>query len=269
MINYWTNEEYVVLKSLYFNTPVKIIGKILNRTSRSITVKANRLKLKNPNKSLYQHDFFKVWSPEMAYILGFTTADGYVYHKGVDTHILEYGIKDIDREILEFIRSCLCPNKIIHQKNCITKNTLCYGIRLSLNSKKMVKDLEQYNVIQNKTGKEKLPKIPEQYKSYYLRGLFDGDGCIYHNKKYNLLSFKIISASYSFLVDIQKELGSEYGHINKNGTAFNWIINKKAHIRDIYNFMYQDLNVFYLKRKYNIFKEFYNQNEEVNDGINN
>lgn len=53
-------------------------------------------------------DFFKVWSPSMAYVLGFFTADGSMYKTKRGTHFIDFQITD--KELLEGIRDALSSN---------------------------------------------------------------------------------------------------------------------------------------------------------------
>ncbi|MDE1919118.1 MAG: LAGLIDADG family homing endonuclease [Patescibacteria group bacterium] len=51
------------------------------------------------------HDFFKTWSPEMAYVLGFFAADGSMIRNKRDGHFIEFTITD--RIVLEMIRNAV------------------------------------------------------------------------------------------------------------------------------------------------------------------
>ncbi len=45
-------------------------------------------------------------------------------------------------------------------------------------SKRMIKDLEKYGLVQNKTFTIQIPEIKEELYPALLRGMFDGDGGI-------------------------------------------------------------------------------------------
>ena len=49
---------------------------------------------------------------------------------------------------------------------------------VSLSGKKIVKDLEEKGLHPNKTFTIKYPEISEELERHFLRGYFDGDGCI-------------------------------------------------------------------------------------------
>src|SRR5690606_36171752 len=47
-----------------------------------------------------------------------------------------------------------------------------------VSSKRMFKDLEKLGCGQKKTGYETFPDIPTELRRHFIRGYFDGDGCI-------------------------------------------------------------------------------------------
>jgi len=191
-------------------------------------------------------DFFDNWSQDMAYVLGFTMADSCVYS---NEYRFGYGINIKDRKILEYI-SKLLLNNINHIKDVIEyrKDTPCHISRLRICSKKIVNKLYSYNIFPRKTGLEKLPLIPDKYKADYLRGLFDGDGSIHYANKTQQV-FQIVSASQSFLLDVKKELGFNFGYIHNKSTCWSWYVYKQKEIKKIKDFIYYLGHNFSLERK--------------------
>jgi len=196
-------------------------------------------------------DFFNKWSHDMAYILGFITADGSVMF---DSYTLNIEINKKDIEVLTFIK-----RKLRSDHNIKTKDNKS---RLRIHSKKIIESLKQYNIVQNKTGKEKINfSIPSKYRGDYLRGVFDGDGWIY--KRRNGIEGGICSASKKFLEDINnicKNLGKIRTRIDKRGDRkplyeLDFYGNKK--MLKLRKLIYTT-NQFALKRKYDIFfSDFY------------
>jgi intein/homing endonuclease len=197
----------------------------------------------------YNTEFLKSWSEDMSYFLGFTTADGCI-SKELDR--ITYGLNAKDISILEFIRDKICPEKPIILSHEKRKETICSTVRLKLFSTEIAKLLSQYHIIPQKTGKEKLPYIPEAFKKDYLRGLFDGDGCVSIPNKKKQLKFSIVSASEEFLIEVRDTLGFGLGTIFSKKTCYSWTIYKQKDVEKIYNFMYNTKS-FYLKRKKDIF----------------
>ena len=153
-------------------------------------------------------DFFKNWSPEMAYVLGFFTADGNMIRNKRGAHFIS--IEITDKEILEKIRNAIGSNhKIgVRKKDFPEKDSY----RLQIGGKNIFEDLTQLGLTPNKSKTIDLPKIPNEYFSDFLRGYFDGDGCIsfgiYDRKdrrsKNYLFNSRFTSGSRKFLEDLLK-----------------------------------------------------------------
>lgn len=127
------------------------------------------------------HDFFKKWSPEMAYVLGFFAADGSMLKNNRGAHFIEFTI--IDRIVLEQIQRAIGSTHRIAVRerggNCKT------AYRLQIGSKEWFEDLSQLGFTQRKSVSMRFPKVPKKYLGDFVRGYFDGDGCVYlNNLKY-------------------------------------------------------------------------------------
>lgn len=126
--------------------------------------------------SLNHQYFTNIDSEEKAYFLGFLFADGSVTNKKMtlslqekDIHILELFKKSI-----EYTGPIIINNKLGNRQK---------QYRLVITSKSLVKDLHKYGVTVNKAFNLKFPlDISKNYYHHFIRGYFDGDGCIYTNK---------------------------------------------------------------------------------------
>lgn len=182
----------------------------------------------------------------MAYILGFISADGSINKQRTSLSI-ELQMRDI--EILEFIREKISPNSPIK----ITKKKGKEYCRLRINSVNLVKSLEKFNVVPNKTHIIRLNfEITKEYFGDYLRGLFDGDGWVICRR--NTIEFGICSGSENYLDDIKNKLGCGRTRVKiKNKKLVTYVLDAESKsaiiIRDI---MYAS-NTFSLKRKKDIF----------------
>lgn len=148
-----------------------------------------------PRKYIVNEDYFETWSHEMAYILGFISADGSVDKNG---RALSIELQTRDREILEFIQQQIAPTVPIKT----TKKKGKEYNRLRICSIKLVQSLAKYNVIANKTFTIRLDfDVSPDFFSDYLRGLFDGDGWVTCRR--NTIEFGICSGSKQFMEDIR------------------------------------------------------------------
>jgi len=101
----------------------------------------------------------------------------------------------------------------------------------------------------------KFPIINENLKKHFIRGFFDGDGCITTSQKRNCINF--VSGSFEFLESIKNIFTQELNvydckiTINKPNVYYiQWT--RMRDINIIYNYLYNDSKV-YLNRKKNKF----------------
>ena len=129
-------------------------------------------------KHTVNEDFFKVWTPKMAYILGFIFADGNInWNPEKSYRALTITAAEKDKEHLEKIRAELESTKEL----LYSKSTKSY--RLIVNSKTMCIDLMNFGVIPRKSLVVKFPEVPEDMMKYLINGVIDGDGTIRYVKR--------------------------------------------------------------------------------------
>ena len=114
----------------------------------------------------------------MAYVLGFFAADGTMVRNKRGAHFVEFHITD--RELLVDIRTMLNSDHKIAVRKGNPKHKI--GYRLQIGSIRMFRDLERLGFQQGKSKVLALPSIPKDYIGDYVRGYFDGDGCVYFKK---------------------------------------------------------------------------------------
>src|SRR3989344_1617026 len=124
------------------------------------------------------HDFFKKWTPGMAYVLGFFAADGCMIQNNRGGHFIEFHITD--KELLYDIRSVLKSNHKISVRTRDPKHKI--GYRIQIGSKQMYEDLSTLGFRSRKSLTLKMPNVPSKYFGDFVRGYFDGDGCVYFKK---------------------------------------------------------------------------------------
>jgi hypothetical protein len=103
--------------------------------------------------------FFKTWSNDMAYVLGFFAADGSMIKTGRGGHYVEFQITD--GGLLEKIRDLLGSNNKIAVRNRNLRWNTIY--RLQMGSKIMFNDLGQLGFVPNKTSVMVFPRIPPEF----------------------------------------------------------------------------------------------------------
>lgn len=185
-------------------------------------------------------DYFKSWSYDMAYILGFISADG-----SVTKYTLSFELQKRDEAVLQFICKKISPNSII--KNIYKKKR--WYCRLRINSFILCDSLRKYNVIQNKTHVIRADfEIPDEFFGAYLRGLFDGDGWAHVRR--NIVESGICSSSSGFLNDLQNRImiGKIRERQRKNSILWCWEFGYSESLK-LRKLMYSD-GGFCFARKY-------------------
>jgi len=197
--------------------------------------------------------FFDVWSADMAYVLGLLFTDGCVSKAGT----VALSINDLD--LLEAIRSVMGSTHKIepskHQKNLFI---------FHFAREKMTQKLEDIGLIPNKSLVVKFPEVPFEYIPDFLRGVFDGDGSVFFDKrnpKLQLVS-TFTGGSQCFMIDLEKNLNrlglpqrKIYKQQTKNGYCYKIVYGHKDSIA-LFSVLYGNMkNGLYLERKYKRFLE--------------
>lgn len=210
----------------------------------------------------YNKDFFKVWSKAMAYVLGFIAADGYVFKNPRGSHYL--GFTSTDKEIIVKIREALASNHKIGVKNKHLQNpNWKRNYTLQIGGKGLTTDLKKYGIIQNKSLVLKFPIVPLRYLGDFIRGYFDGDGCVHLGKYWKRdrnrldwsFSTDFTSGSKKFLVGLHRALGRKllggYLYSKKGGYQLTF---SRADSVALFKLMYNNVSSdLFLERKYNKF----------------
>ena len=214
-------------------------------------------------KKYFNESYFEIIDTEdKAYFLGFICADGcvrYDQNRGVYGVFLKINKKD-EHILNDFIK---CVNGNISVRKDIIKDT----VEIRLTGKKISNDLIKLGVYQNKTFSLKYPNIPPELERHFIRGYFDGDGCIRIKKdKRNgkeIGDMRFVSGSIDILnsINIRMEYlfgtkrNSLYGPKKGNYKFIGW--SSMRDIESIYKGFYEDSN-FYLNRKKETFEKVIN-----------
>ena len=192
------------------------------------------------------HYFDVIDTPEKAYFLGWLISDGYIQGNRIQLKIHQK-----DEAILHKMRACLGI------RNPVQRLNHCPQAYLSINSKEMVLALAKYGVIPNKTFTTFFPKdnVPFHFQRDLIRGILDGDGCIYHNKTTNTWRADI-AGTHSLLEGIVSVIGREVGvfpTFTQQGKTYR-IFYHTQKVKAFLDFIYQGATI-YLERKHQKYEE--------------
>lgn len=132
-----------------------------------------------PSSYTLNQDFFKSWSSAMAYVLGYFAADGSMLINKRGSCFIEF--TSTDRVLLERVQKATGSNHRI-SKRPIRHEKWKQSYRLQVGSKEWFGDLTALNFTQSKSHTLVFPAVPENYFGDFIRGYFDGDGCVYFNR---------------------------------------------------------------------------------------
>ncbi len=147
----------------------------------------------------------KVWSPELAYAVGLLATDGNLSPDGRHINLTS---KDID--LLETFKRCLGLKNTIGEKHGgFEKRTTCFSVQFG--DIVFYRWLLALGLTPNKSKTIGALKIPDRYFFDFLRGSFDGDGCIlsYWDPRWassHMFYIKFSSASPAHLRWLQETL---------------------------------------------------------------
>lgn len=209
--------------------------------------------------------FFESWSNDMAYVLGFFAADGCMTKNSKrENYYIEFVSTDL--EILEKIRNAMSANQTISEKKNINKKWK-QAYRIQIGSKKIFEDLAGLGFTSSKSNTMTIPNVPKNYFHDFVRGYFDGDGCISHSfyerknrpSQLEFISIRFTSGSKMFLLElkdkINKFLKFNQGCLHKKQKSGYELAFSTLDTLKILKYIYQKRDCLFLSRKQKISAE--------------
>lgn len=194
----------------------------------------------------------------MAYVLGFFAADGNMcIHKNGGNYI---EFTSCDKEILVKIKKILNASQKISTRIRKTKS-----YRIQIGSKEIYNDLLKVGMEPTKSFTLKFPKIPSEYFRDFVRGYFDGDGCISVGRYWRKarkhwrweITARFTSGSHEFLLGLFDSLKSHCkgGYMYKKKNDYELVFSRHDSVA-LSKLMYHNIPAkLYLERKYKKFQK--------------
>ncbi len=193
-------------------------------------------------KYSFNEDYFKYWNNEMAYLLGFFIADGYIASQSQSIAFTQK-----DPSILEEIKGVFGSNQPLYRNHTTGVYSLLF------HSKIMKNDLQTlFNITSEKSYNITFPIIPEQHIHHFIRGYFDGDGHI----NYRGYTVSFVGGSRIFMETLLIML-NHHGfnpYMTINGKHIRVFITGRKSIKQFADWIYHEKSL-YLKRKYDAFAQ--------------
>lgn len=231
------------------------------------------------SKYYYNKDYFsKIDSEDKAYWLGFLYADGcinrYYANDKLKSMSLEISLCHEDKIHLEKFASCLNSNVPIKDKISKYKDKEYKTNRITINCTKLCYDLIALNCTPQKTYTITFPSydiVPKQYMRDFIRGYFDGDGCIcvtQMNGKPHIITTitgmsDMLKSISDFLLSekIIRKIPKIHNDLRSNACSVYYYGEDSN--KELLDYLYKDSNI-YLDRKYNKYKDFYKNYNDIN-----
>lgn len=208
-----------------------------------------------------QNYFEKIDNEWKAYWLGFLYADGCnMIKRNSKKNKMEYTTKltlaSIDKKHVEKLRDSVQGDAPISDKEVKLGDKIFYSSSYSMCNKKICEDLQSLGCVPNKSIILKFPtedQVPKEFIRDFIRGYFDGDGCIHINLEKQNIQFNIMG-TLEFIEEIQKiftkKLDIRETKIQKknDNKAYSLQYGSIMSIQKIYRYLYKDCNI-YLDRK--------------------
>lgn len=176
-------------------------------------LKSNR-KFHRTKHSLNDSYFEKIDNERKAYYLGLLYADGNVNNDNHGRNGISILLKKSDINVLQLFKEDISYTGEIRDRVFVDKNWSTQSI-LSFSSQKMKNDLFALGCTPAKSLTLKMPSIPSEFMHHFIRGYFDGDGCVYVGKRkargvYYPICNITICGSYDFCVGLRDKLKELY-----------------------------------------------------------
>ena len=254
---FWQPEENKILYTYFSTKTVQELSKFLPKRSKTaIWAQGERLGLKqnrNHPRLTIDENYFKRWSSEMAYVLGFILADGCIIegtYKGYSDS-LKLGVHKKDIDILEKIKQQFTSE----HKISLGKEAAHLGIASQI----IVDDLKKLSIGYRKSLRENIPNVPKKYVRDFIRGIVDGDGSIHFDKRnYPTLS---VCGGKNTITFLQNHFMSKFNIYSKitgvkkeHGQFLFYIAYRANSAKTLIKYLYENATL-YLERKFKLAKK--------------
>lgn len=252
----YTNKEWLSREFLEKNRSADDIGKECGVTNVTIRWWARKFGFRRRrwgSKKLNECFFDKITTRRQAYWLGFIAADGTVQNKP-RKRLLSIVLSNKDRKHLELFREHIGSEHNIYyfKRDRRYQGYDCHSevVQLDLPSSRLVTGLIKQGVVPNKTRTLQPPKLPRRLIRHWIRGYFDGDGCISRSAK-GKLAFDIVGTR-PVMEFIERHLPTKL-NLRKMRNVFVLSSRRKTDILKIADYLYNRSDV-YLERKKDTFE---------------
>lgn len=170
------------------------------------------------NRKGWKYSIEEITSPFDAYFIGLMMTDGYISENKV-------GIDLIDEDCISFLAQSIGADYKTYQDTPRGDYDRQPRHRLILTDANLVEQLSRYGIVPRKTATLQgfeFKRQEEKYIPYVIRGIIDGDGCVF-DTSYGGAAFYIISQSEDFIDWCKEKMENHLylKHLSKRKTSDN------------------------------------------------
>lgn len=148
-------------------------------------------------------EFFRSWSPNLAYLVGLVWADG---HLGVKNRGKEVGLTMKEPELLRRIADEIG----VRVRRC--RNRDSWVCRITVGLREVVDWFESIGLARRKSFTVNWPVgLPQSLEPHFVRGVIDGDGSFCTDRRTGAEFFRFVSASEKFAEQIYEWMTRNIG----------------------------------------------------------
>jgi hypothetical protein len=251
IVNLYTSGQPSTKIAKQYNCSYNLVLKILKENNIPIRPKSLRQRKYQINEFFFDN----IDTELKAYFLGLMYADGNVMHtaKGYTSSLVT---GEDDKCLVDKLNELLFDSK---KPLCVPKKEKPHHKNryyLYINNEQIGKSLIKHGCIPNKHHKIRLPQfIPYPLINHFIRGFFDGDGCVTGCKRYKFPFCSIVfTSNHDFCDDLRlffKPLNIIMGLLKDKNYENSWQLRGSSFqtVLNFYKFLYQNAT-FFLKRKH-------------------
>jgi len=206
--------------------------------------------------------FYDYHDETFIYFLGLLYADG--NNDSATNHCICIGLQESDADILEKINKIVYGNQKplkIYSPSAGSKGRKNMVV-LAIYNKEISDHLHELGLMPNKTFKLVFPRwLGKDMHRHFIRGYFDGDGCITIQYKYSNRGVFRILGTYRMMSSFSKIIHRQCGvnaTMKSRGEIFELRVAGNIQILRVFKWMYKDSNI-YMDRKYCKFVELFGE----------
>jgi predicted DNA-binding protein YlxM (UPF0122 family)/transcriptional regulator with XRE-family HTH domain len=215
-------------------------------------------------------DFFKLWSPQMAYVLGIIYTDGNLnpgrikepWRAKSTSTVPIITVAQKEPELLVKILHLMdCDAKLYFHKERVYGNTKAGELyHFQIPNEKLYDDIVKLGLTPNKSLTMQFPNIPNAYTRHFIRGCWDGDGSVYIEKRIKKVWASFVSGSLQFVEEMVKNLVAagfpeRTIHSNKQANKSYYFKFSGSQVPMLYHYLYDNVpETECLERKLKLFR---------------